>query len=68
LELYSIYFTNGTFLSLSTNCDSYQGYSQWGEWQELPSTDKSDAVEETEIEFTDLPLPVQQHILRRMRK
>ena len=70
-DRYSVYFTNGTFLSLSSNCDSPQGYSQWGEWQELPSTDNSnqdDAVEEKEISFSDLPLNIQQHILRRMKE
>ena len=67
-DRYSIYFTNGTFLSLSTNCDSPQGFSQWGEWSEIPSTDKSDAVEEIEISFSDLPISVQQHVLRRMRE
>ena len=67
-DRYSVIFDNGTFLSLSTNCNSPQGYSQWGEWQELPQSDKSDATEETEISFSDLPLNVQQHIKRRMKE
>jgi hypothetical protein len=69
-DRYSVYFDDSTFLSLSSNCDSPQGSSQRGEWQELPSTDNSDqdAVEETEISFEELPLTVQQHIKRRMRK
>jgi hypothetical protein len=67
-DRYSVYFTNGTFLSLSTNCNSPQGYSQWGEWSEIPNSDNSDAVEETEISFEDLPLNVQSHIFRRMKE
>jgi hypothetical protein len=66
-DRYSVYFDDGTFLSLSSNCDSPNGFSQFGEWQELPISDQ-DAVEETEIEFTDLPISVQQHIFRRMKE
>lgn len=64
-DRYSVYFTNGTFLSVSSNCDSPQGFSQW---EEIPPSDKSDATEETEISFSDLPLNVQQHVLRRMKE
>ena len=67
-DRYSIYFTNGTFLSLSTNCDSPQGFSQRGEWQELPHTDNSEAIEETEITFAELPINVQNHIKKRMNE
>lgn len=63
-DRYTVYFIDGTFLSLSTNCDSPQGYSQWGQWQELPAT----ATEEKEISFDGLPLNVQQHVLRRMKE
>jgi hypothetical protein len=70
-DRYSVYFTDGTFLSLSSNCNSPQGFSQFGEWSEIPSTDNSnqdDVVEEKEISFSDLPISVQQHIKQRMKE
>jgi hypothetical protein len=66
-DRYSVYFDDGSFLSLSTNCDSPQGFSQHGEWSEIHNSDQ-DAVEEKEISFSDLPLNVQQHIKRRMKE
>ena len=67
-DRYSIIFDDGTFLSLSSNCDSPQGHSQWGEWEDLPNSDQDDAVEETEISFEELPLTVQNHIKQRMKE
>lgn len=67
-DRYSVYFDDGSFLSLSTNCDSPQGLSQWGEWQELPNSDQDKEIEETEISFSDLPISVQNHIKQRMKE
>ena len=67
-DRYSVIFDDGSFLSLSTNCDSPQGFSQRGEWQELPISDKSESTEEIEISFSDLPLNVQNHIKQRMKE
>ena len=58
-DRYSVYFDDGSFLSLSTNCNSPQGFSQWGE---LTNSDQDKATEETEISFSDLPISVQNHI------
>ena len=67
-DRYSVYFDDGSFLSLSTNCNSPQGYSQWAEWQELPNSDQDKEIEETEISFSDLPISVQNHIKQRMKE
>ena len=64
-DRYSVYFDDGSFLSLSTNCNSPQGFSQWGE---LTNSDQDKATEETEISFSNLPISVQQHIKKRMKE
>ena len=68
---YTVYFWNGCYLSLSHNCDSHQGVSQWGDSYNIPHKEFQQAVMkgkkinniETMIDFEELPENVQQHIV-----
>ncbi len=74
LDSFTIYFFNDTYLSLSHNCDSPQGISQWGEGCSFSNgeldlagqTDLKVSKEEILINFFDLPVNVQEHAIRRI--
>lgn len=73
LDCYSVYFFEDVVLSLSENCDSCQGVSQWGEGGvsdgELDYAANSDlqlSRDEILINFFDLPVNVQEHIKKRI--
>ena len=75
LDCYTVYFFNDTFLTLSDNCNSCQGVSQWGDGGvsdgELDYAANSDlqlSRDETLINFFDLPVNVQEHIKKRIQE
>lgn len=75
LDTYTVYFFNDTFLSLSHNCDSCQGVSQWsdgglcdGELDYAANSDLKVSKDEILINFYDLPKNVQKHIKKRIKE
>lgn len=76
LDRYTIYFYNGICLTLSSNPDSPQGVSQFGEYYGLNDEDFYQAAvhkqkileNETLINFFELPSVVQAHIEKRLEK
>ena len=74
VDRYSIYFFDGTCLTLSANPDSPQGVSQFGEYFGLNDEDFYQAAvekkkilrDETMINFFELPAVVQSHIEKRI--
>ena len=78
LDRYTVYFYDGTCLTLSCNPDSPQGFSQWSEYFGINDSHFEEAVEsknniipgtdEQMINFFDLPSIVQSHIEKRISK
>lgn len=74
LDRYTVYFFNDTYLSLSSNCDSPKGVSQWGEGCSFSDgeldlagqTDKKVSKEEVLVNFFELPQNLQGHIIKRI--
>ena len=76
LDRYTIYFYDGTCLTFSSNPDSPQGVSQWGEsfgindsHFEEAALDKNHIIPGTDeilINWFDLPSIVQAHIEKRI--
>ena len=76
LDRYTIYFYDGTCLTLSSNPDSPQGVSQWGEsfgindsHFEEGAENKNHKIPDTDeilINFFDLPSIVQAHVEKRI--
>ena len=70
IDTYTVYFYDGTCLTISHNCDSIQGVSQFGEYYGINDTDfEAGALEggkvggsETMINWCDLPAIVQAHV------
>ncbi len=75
-DRYSVYFYDGSCLTLSNNCDSPQGVSQFGEYYGLNDEDFYQAAvekqkileNETMINFFELPAVVQAHVEKRIRE
>ena len=77
-DRYTIYFWDGSYLTLSHNCDSPQGVSMWGETFgtndshfEEASESKDHVIPGTDeqmINWFDLPSIVQAHIEKRIRE
>jgi hypothetical protein len=75
-DRYTVYFFDGTCLTLSSNPDSVQGVSQFGEYCGLNDEDFYQAAvhkqklleSETMINFFDLPSVVQAHIEKRIKE
>ena len=73
-DRYTVYFWDGSYLTLSHNCDSPQGVSMWGESHNIPHGEFQQAVvtgskindDETVIDFEELPGNVQKHIVSRL--
>lgn len=76
IDRYTVYFFDGTCLTLSSNCDSPQGVAQFGEYYGLNDEDfyqsaihKQKILEnETMINFFELPSIIQAHIEKRIRE
>ena len=76
LDKYTIYFWDGTCLTLSSNPDSPQGVSQWGDTFGVNDSDFEEASEsknrvipgtcEKIINFFELPVVIQAHIEKRI--
>ena len=77
IDKYTVYFRDGSCLTLSSNPDSVQGVSQWGEYFGINDADFEEAVEnnnqllilgrvEELINFSDLPPVIQAHIEKRI--
>ena len=77
IDRYCVYFRDGTCLTMSSNPDSIQGVSQWGEYFGINDADFEGAVEnnnqmlilgrvEELINFSDLPSIIQAHIEKRI--
>lgn len=76
VDKYTVYFWDGTCLTLSSNPDHPQGVSQWSEYFGINDDDfESAALEGREIlnkekmiNWFDLPVIVQAHIEKRVRE
>jgi hypothetical protein len=74
-DKFTVYFFDGTCLTLSSNPDSPQGVSQFGDYFGINDEDFYQAAvhkqrilkHETIIDFFDLPSIVQAHIEKRIR-
>ena len=77
LNQYTVYFMDGSCLTLSSNPDSPQGISQWGDTFGISDIDWEEAIEnnnqlvilgqvEELINFSDLPSIIQAHIEKRI--
>ena len=74
IDKYTVYFYDGTCLTLSNNPDSPQGVSQWSQYFGLNDNDFYEAAvegkkilnSETLINFFELPSIVQAHIEKRI--
>ncbi len=69
IDRYTIYFWNGICLTLSSNCDSAQGLSQFGEYFGVNDSDfeMGKVGDEQMINFFELPSVVQAHIEKRIK-
>ena len=75
-DKYTVYFFDGTCLTLSCNPDSPQGVSQFGEYYGLNDEDSYQSAvhkqkmlkNETMINFFELPSIVQAHIEKRINE
>ena len=77
IDKYTVYFMDGSCLTLSSNPDSIQGISQWGEYFGINDADFEEATEnnnqllilgrvEELVNFSDLPAVIQSHIEHRI--
>jgi hypothetical protein len=69
-DKYTVYFYDGTCLSLSSNPDSPQGVSQWGQYFGVTDADIETGSfnDEKVINWFDLPVIVQAHAEQRIRE
>lgn len=69
LDKYTVYFWDGTGLTLISNPDSQQGVSQWSEYFGINDSDfETGSVNgEKMINWFDLPVVIQAHIEKRVR-
>lgn len=69
LDKYTVYFWNGTCLTLSSNPDSPQGVSQWSEYFGINDSDFETGIvgDEKMLNWFDLPVVLQAHIEKRVR-
>ncbi len=77
LDIYTVYFMDGSCLTLSANPDSIQGISQWGEYFGINDATFEEAIEnnnqllilgrvEELVNFCDLPAVIKSHIEKRI--
>jgi hypothetical protein len=69
IDKYTVYFWNGTCLTLSSNTDNPQGVSQWSEYFGINDSDfETGRVEDEKmVNWFDLPVVVQAHVEKRIR-
>ena len=78
IDQYTVYMWDGSCLTLSSNPDSPQGVSQWGEYFGINDSHFEEAAEnknhmipgtdEKMINWFDLPSIVQAHVEKRVRE
>ena len=70
IDRYTVYFWDGTCLTLSSNPDSPQGVSQWSEYYGINDShfETGQIGDETMINWFDLPHVVQAHIEKRIKQ
>ena len=78
IDRYTVYFYDGTCLTLSSNPDSPQGVSMWGDTFGINDSHFEEAAEsknniipgtdEQLINWFDLPVVIQAHIEKRVRE
>ena len=68
IDKYTVYFMDGSCLTLSSNPDSPQGVSMWGEYFGTNDADFETGKigDETMVNLFDLPSVIQAHIEKRM--
>lgn len=77
IDKYCVYFHDGSCLMMSSNPDSVQGVSQWGEYFGINDATFEEAIEndnqlvilgnvEELINFSDLPSIIKSHIEKRI--
>ena len=77
IDKYTVYFMDGSCLTLSSHPDSIQGVSQWGQYFGINDADFEEAMEnnnqliilgqvEVLINFSDLPSIIKSHIEKRI--
>lgn len=70
IDKYTVYFWDGSCLTLSSNPDSPQGVSQGGEYFGINDSDfeKGKVGDEKMINWFDLPVVIQAHVEKRIRE
>ncbi len=79
IDKYTVYFMDGSCLTMSSNPNSIQGVSQWGQYFGINDLDFEEAVEnnnqmlilgrvEELINFSDLPSIIKSHVEYRMEE
>ena len=70
IDRYTVYFYDGTCLTLSSNPDSPQGVSQWSEYFGINDSDfeTGKVGDEKMLNWFDLPVVLQAHIEKRVRQ
>ena len=70
MDKYTVYFWDGSCLTLSSNPDSPQGMSQWSEYFGINDSDFEMGIVNGEkmINWFDLPSVIQAHIEKRIRQ
>ena len=70
IDRYTVYFYDGTCLTLSSNPDSPQGVSQWSEYFGINDSDfeTGKVGDEEMINWFGLPSIVQAHIEKRIKE
>ena len=68
-DRYTVYLWDGTCLTLSSNPDSPQGFSQWSEYFGINDNDFETGKigDETMINWFDLPVVIQAHVEKRIK-
>lgn len=70
VDCYTVYFWNGSCLTLSSNPNSPQGVSQWSEYFGINDADfeTGKVGDEVLINWIDLPMVIQAHAEKRIRE
>ena len=69
IDRYTVYFYDGSCLTISSNPDSVQGVSQWSEYFGINDADfeTGKVGDEKMINWFELPVVVQAHVEKRIR-
>ena len=68
IDKYTVYFMDGSCLTMSCDPDSIQGVSQWGEYFGINDSDfeTGKVGDEVMINWFDLPVVIQAHVEKRI--